>query len=172
MIFVAILTGVNYDREAEATRIQERLDRVVLGSASVYQRFWSDRSSARELAILLDRSWHAALLLQSCRTTLAKVYQAMFPLHDQPQGLPALLERFKDGRAIRKMLRSEVVHGANIAFAYIRLHWSYFNFAGATEGLPLSDHYTSTFGWARKVVSLAQQQMDGAAVPLALKDEP
>ena len=149
--------GVNPDKKAEETRIVERLKAVVDGPASGAQYFWSDKSKARVLATLLDRAWRAVLLLESCRSTLAKVHRAMFPHNEQPQGIPALLMRFREGKAIQKMLRAKLVGGANIAFAYLRLHWSNFNFEGATEGFPERSHYTSTLGWARKVISQVQK---------------
>ena len=126
------------------------------------------------LATLLDRTWRAVLLLDSCRGTLARVHRAMFPHNEQPQGIPAILTRFRDGKAIQKMLRAELVGGANIAFAYLRLHWSNFNFEGATEGLSERSHYTSTLGWARKVICQVQKQTEELVGPLHVdrKEEP
>ena len=101
--------GVNPDRKAEETRIVERLDRILDGTASGAQYFWCDRSKARVLATLLDRAWRDVLLLESCRSTLAKVHRAMFPHNEQPQGIPALLTRFRDGNVIQKMMCAELV---------------------------------------------------------------
>ena len=43
------------------------MDGAATNSASGSRYFWSDRSKARVLAILLDRAWHAGLLLEACR---------------------------------------------------------------------------------------------------------
>ena len=108
--------GVNPGKKAEETRVEERLDMAVVGTASGSQYFWSDRPKARVLATLLDHAWRSVLLLEFCRSTLAKVHRTMFPHNEQPQGIPALLTRFRDGKAIQKMLRAELVGGANIAY--------------------------------------------------------
>ena len=165
--------GVNPDKRAEEKRIEERLDGIIEGMTCGKQYFWSDRLKARVLALLLDRSWRAVMLLESCRGTLAKVHRAMFPHNEQPQGLPALLTRFRDGEAIQLMLRAQLVGGANMAFAYLRMHWSNFNFEGATNGLPEKEHYTSTLGWARKVIRQVQDQTKELIGPLdGTKKEP
>ncbi|KAM0894989.1 hypothetical protein ACQ4PT_024141 [Festuca glaucescens] len=169
----SVLSGVNPDKMAEETRIHERLDDIIEDTSCGKRYFWSDRVKARVLALLLDRSWRAVLLLESCRGTLAKVHRAMFPHNEQPQGLPALLSRFQDGEAIQKMLRAQLVGGANMAFAYLRMHWSNFNFEGATNGLLEKEHYTSTLGWARKVIRQVQDQTEELVGPLdGAKKEP
>jgi hypothetical protein len=43
-----------------------------------------------------------------CRAALAIVHQVMFPLNDQPNGLPALLRRFMDGEAIYRFIHQHL----------------------------------------------------------------
>ena len=71
---------------------------------------------------MLDRVWRAALLLDSCHTTLSLVHRMLFPHNLQPQGLKALADQFKDGKAVKKIFNAQLVAGANIALAYFSKH--------------------------------------------------
>jgi hypothetical protein len=57
------------------------------------------------------------------RTALALVHEAMFPLNDQPDGLPALLGRFKNGDAIYQFVREHLRCGALVALSFVRAHY-------------------------------------------------
>jgi hypothetical protein len=48
------------------------------------------------------------------------VHQAMFPLNDQPNGLPALLGRFKNGEAIYRFIHEHLRCGALVALSFVR----------------------------------------------------
>ena len=135
---------MNPDWRAKKTRVEERLDGAVTGTASGSQYFWSDRPKARVLDVLLDRVWRGGLLLESCRATLARVHRALFPHNEQPQGIPALLTRFREGKAIKEFLHAQLVAGVNVAFAYVRLHRLNLNLERIVDGLPGEDHYADT----------------------------
>jgi hypothetical protein len=44
----------------------------------------------------------------------------MFPLNDQPNGLPALLSRFENGEAIYRFIREHLRCGALVALSFVR----------------------------------------------------
>jgi hypothetical protein len=67
---------------------------------SITDIFWVDRSKALKLTILQDRIAQAGILAETSRSALALVHEAMFPLNNQPEGLPALLDRFENGDAV------------------------------------------------------------------------
>lgn len=140
-------SGVCTDFEAEKKRVEEVLDAAPTGTASGMHYFWSNRARGRVLAILRDRTWRAALALEGCRSTLARVHWAMFPHNPQPSGVPALLTRFREGKAIKTMLRGVLVDEANIAFAYLRTHRPNLPLERVTGGLPASGSYA-----AKKVI--------------------
>ena len=105
--------------------------------------------------------------------TLSQLRWAMFSHNKQPVGIHVLLLKFRDGKAIQKMLRAKLVGGGKYGFRPPRLHFLNFNFEDATEGLLDIRHYESTLGWARKVVHQAQQQVEELVGPLdAPKYEP
>jgi hypothetical protein len=53
-----------------------------------------------KLTILRDRIAQARVLAETSRSALALVHEAMFLLNKQPEGLPALLDRFENGDVV------------------------------------------------------------------------
>jgi hypothetical protein len=47
----------------------------------------------------------------------------MFPLNNQPEGLPALLDRFENGNAVYSFVREHLRRGAVVALAFARAHY-------------------------------------------------
>jgi hypothetical protein len=61
-----------------------------------------------KLTILQDRISQARALAETSRAALALVHKAMFPLNDQPGGLPSLLHHFENGEAIYRFIREHL----------------------------------------------------------------
>jgi hypothetical protein len=76
-----------------------------------------------KLTILQDRIAQARVLAETSRVVLTLVHEAMFPLNDQPDGLPALLGRFKNGDAIYRFVREHPRCGALVALSFVRAHY-------------------------------------------------
>jgi hypothetical protein len=47
----------------------------------------------------------------------------MFPLNDQPSGLPDLLRRFKNGEAIYHFIHQHLQCGALVALSFVQVHY-------------------------------------------------
>jgi hypothetical protein len=47
----------------------------------------------------------------------------MFPLNNQPEGLPALLDRFKNGNAVYAFVREHLRYEALVALSFVRVHY-------------------------------------------------
>jgi hypothetical protein len=90
---------------------------------STADNLWADRSKARVLSLLQDRVAQAGVLAENCRSALAVIHKVMFPLNDQPDGLPTLLERFENGEAIYRFVRRHLHCGAQIALSFVRVHY-------------------------------------------------
>jgi hypothetical protein len=92
---------------------------------SVADNFWADRSKAMKLTLLQDRIAQARVLTETSRSALALVHQVMFPLNNQPEGLPALLDRFENGNgnAVYSFVREHLHCGAMVALAFVRAHY-------------------------------------------------
>jgi hypothetical protein len=73
-----------------------------------------------KLTILQDRVTQAGVLVETSRPALAHVHEAMFPLNDQPDGLPVLLGRFENGDAIYRFIREHLRCGALVALSFVR----------------------------------------------------
>jgi hypothetical protein len=90
---------------------------------SIADSFWADRSKALKLMILQDRITQAGILAKTSRSALALVHEAMFPLNNQPEVLPALLDRFKNGDAVFSFVREHLRCGALVALSFMRIHY-------------------------------------------------
>jgi hypothetical protein len=90
---------------------------------SVADNFWADRSKAESLTVLQDRISQTRALAKTCRAALVIVHQVMFPLNDQPNGLPALLRRFENGEAIYRFVHQHLRCGALVALSFVRVHY-------------------------------------------------
>jgi hypothetical protein len=90
---------------------------------SIADNFWADWSKAIKLTILQDRIAQAGVLAETSRSALALVHEAMFPLNDQPDGLPALLGRFENGDAIYHFVREHLRCRALVALSFVRAHY-------------------------------------------------
>ena len=71
--------------------MESRLRRVAEVVGRDTTSFWSDPSRGRVLAVLQDRISQVTSFAGACRSTLALVYKALFPLDPQPQGLGPLM---------------------------------------------------------------------------------
>jgi hypothetical protein len=75
------------------------------------------------MTILQDRIAQGGVLAKTSRTALALVHEAMFPLNNQPNGLPVLLDRLKNGDAINRFVREHLHCGALVALSFVQDHY-------------------------------------------------
>ena len=77
----------------------------------------------------------------------------MFSLNEQPQGLVALLKKFRKGKAIKKFVREQLISGANVALAFVRSHLPHLDLKRIALGpsplpgggpMPMEEHYQET----------------------------
>ena len=164
---------VNSDWKVEQSRVDERVDREAADDSLEARQFWSDKSKGSVLARMLDRTWRAALLLEGCRKTLLQVNKVFFPHNEQPNGLAALLERYREGKALKEVVHTQLVGGANVALAYIRMHRPHLPLDKVLDGLPGADDYADTLAAARQMIQQVQSFSEQLVGPLdAPKGEP
>jgi hypothetical protein len=111
------------DSEAEARRVNAHLHAAQTHANSIADNFWVDRSKAEKLTVLQDRISQAGALAEMSHAALAIIHQAMFPLSDQPDGLPALLSRFENGEAIYRFVRKHHQCGALVDLSFMHVHY-------------------------------------------------
>jgi hypothetical protein len=90
---------------------------------SIADNFWANRSKAMKLTLLRDRIAQAGIMAEMSRGALALVYEAMFPLNKQPEGLPALLEQFENRSAVYSFVREHLRSEAVVALAFMHAHY-------------------------------------------------
>jgi hypothetical protein len=76
-----------------------------------------------KLTLLQDRIAQAGVLAEMSRSALALVHEAMFPLNDQPDGLPTLLNQFENGNAIYSFVREYLRCGVVVALSFMHAHY-------------------------------------------------
>jgi hypothetical protein len=130
-------TDVCLDNEAEAQRVNVHLRAAQMHANSIADNFWADRSKALKLTLLQDRIAQAGTLAKTSHSALALVHEAMFPLNNQPEGLPALLDRFENGSAVYSFVREHLRCGAVVALSFVRAHYPEFDLE-LLKTLPLS----------------------------------
>jgi hypothetical protein len=108
---------------AEARRVDVHLRAVQAHANSIADNFWADRSKAMKLTILQDRIAQAGVLAEMSRAALALVHEAMFPLNNQPGGLPVLLDHFENGDAVYHFVREHLRCGALVALSFVHAHY-------------------------------------------------
>jgi hypothetical protein len=111
------------DSEAENWCINAHLHAAQTHANSIADNFWADRSKAMKLTILQDQITQAGVLAETSRATLALVHEAMFALNNQPDGLPALLDRFENGDAVYRFVHEHLRCGALVALFFVRAHY-------------------------------------------------
>jgi hypothetical protein len=116
-------TDVCLDSKAEAQRVNTHLCAAQTHANSIADNFWADRSKALKLTILQDRIAQAGVLAEMSHSALALVYEAMFPLNNQPKVLHALLDRFENGNAVYAFVREHLRCGALVALSFVHVHY-------------------------------------------------
>jgi hypothetical protein len=111
------------DNEAEARRVNAHLRAAHTHANSIADSFWAGRSKVMMLTVLQDRVTQAGVLAETSRTALARVHEVMFPLNNQAEGLPALLDRFENGEAVYRFVREHLRCGALVALSFVRTHY-------------------------------------------------
>jgi hypothetical protein len=111
------------DSKAEARHINAHLRAAQTHANSIADSFWADRSKAMKLTVLQDRIAQAGVLAETSRSTLVRVHEAIFPLNNQPDGLPALLDRFENGEAVYRFVCEHLRCGALVALSFVRAHY-------------------------------------------------
>jgi hypothetical protein len=62
-------------------------------------------------------------MAEMSRSALALVHDAMYPLNNQPEGLPTLLECFENGTAVYSFVREHLHCGALVALSFMHVHY-------------------------------------------------
>ena len=139
------------------TEVLDKLSRV-----SDEVTFWSDPSKRETVSLLQVRAQQAEDLVERCRSTMALLYDAMFPLNRVPIGIASLLEKFGHGQEVSDVVRAQVAAGAELALALVRSRYRDVDFSVVAMGpLPecrsvtvMEGHYEAVRDPADKIAEL------------------
>ena len=85
--------------------------------------FWTDKSKATVIMQFQERVEQVRAFFKKCRSSLAMVYQTMFPLNPQPETLLALMAKFRTPADVRLLVRNQLVAGAETAFGFVQARY-------------------------------------------------
>jgi hypothetical protein len=111
------------DSAAEARHVNAHILAAQTHANLIAGNFWADRSKAMKLTLLQDRIAQAGVLAETSHSALALVHEAMFPLNNQPDGLPALLDHFENGNVVYSFVREHLRCGAVVALSFVRARY-------------------------------------------------
>jgi hypothetical protein len=123
LIVVRFFADVYLDERVESRQVNAHLNAAQTHANLIVENFWADQSKAELLSLLQDRISQDRVLAETCRSALAVVHKVMFPLNDQPDGLPALLRRFENGEAIYRFVRRHLHCGTQVALSFMRIQY-------------------------------------------------
>ena len=115
------LIGAFLDTAAEEQRVNLRIETLLRLARANDIDFWADESRCRRIVQFQDRATQTREFLDFCNSTLAMVYNAMFPRNPQPENLTELMDKFKDVRNIHDFVKAQMVAGAKLALIWLKI---------------------------------------------------
>ena len=157
------------DEEEEGKRVAHLAEVLrKLSDMSNEISFWSDPTKREAVALLQVRSQQIEDLVERCRNTLARLYDAMFPLNEVLVGIGPLLKKFGQGQEVMNSVRAQIAAGAEVALAFVRSRYPNVDFAAVADG-PLAEgrkvalmegHYAAVKVPADRIVELLVQRSE------------
>ena len=97
-------------------------------------------SSTRDfiLTLLHDRVKQVQSFVERCHQGLDMVQRTMFPLNPAPSTLGGLLDWYRNPKDVREYVHEQLINGAIVALAFVRVHCPRLDIAKICRGLPSS----------------------------------
>ena len=137
--------------------------------ASRVPTYWMDRPLGYVLVLLQDHADQVSKFAGCCRAALAMMHEELFPLDPTPQGLVPLMQKFPHGEAIHEFVLEQMVGGAKVALAFVRVHHPHIDLQVVGRGLPLPPdggmvgmkvHYAAAAAPAENIIRLVEAETD------------
>jgi hypothetical protein len=133
MFFVILGTCLDY--AAEARRVAERnaaLEKMSEGIDSL----WSDPRRCSAIVLLQDRTQHIGESVDGCRRALITMHSVMLPRNPLPGSFPLLLDAFRSSQRIHRLIKLNLVAGANFALGWMRKWHPRLNYSSMSLSYP------------------------------------
>ena len=106
-------------------------------------------SSTRDfiLTLLHDRVKQVESFAERCREGLAMVQRTLFLLNPAPSTLSSLLGWYRNPREVRQYVHEQLINGAVVALAFVRIHCPNLDIAKICRGFPLRGDQRANMQW-------------------------
>ncbi|KAK1610090.1 hypothetical protein QYE76_033763 [Lolium multiflorum] len=115
------MAGSFLDTATEEQRVNSRVEALLRLAKANDIDFWAHEDRTRRIVQFQDRAAQVRDFLNFCTSTLAMVYNAMFPRNPQPGNLPELMGKFKDVRSIHDFVKAQMIVGAKLSLIWLRI---------------------------------------------------
>ena len=129
--------------------------------------FWSDRHKGFVLATLQARFNQVGSFVESCKEALTAAFKAMYPLNAQPNRLSQLLKIFRSPEDMKWCVRHQLIGGAKVALAFVRVHNLSLNFrdlhklpSTSDDRVELDPHYAAVGESAEKIIDCSNAETE------------
>jgi hypothetical protein len=113
--FLFLILGSFIDAVAENQRVDSQVEILLRLANQNNSDFWASEDRTRRIVRFQDRAAQVREFLEFCTSTLAMVYNAMFPRNPQPKSLPELMKKFKNVNQIHNFVKAQLMAGARFA---------------------------------------------------------
>ncbi|KAK1644196.1 hypothetical protein QYE76_062001 [Lolium multiflorum] len=123
-----LMTGVSQDMAgsfldavAEEQQVNSRVE-VLLDLAKKNNiDFWADENRAHQIVQFQDRDAQVRKFQDFFSSTLAMVYNAMFPRNPQSANITELMDKFRNVESIHDFVKVQMVAGAKFALIWLKV---------------------------------------------------
>ena len=115
------LLGAFLDTAAEEERVNLRVGALLRLAKANDINFWANEDHTRRIVQFQDLTAQVREFLDFCTSTLAMVYNTMFPRNPQPDNLPELMGKFKDVHNIHDFVKAQMIAGAKLALIWLKI---------------------------------------------------
>ncbi|KAK1613865.1 hypothetical protein QYE76_019382 [Lolium multiflorum] len=102
----------------ENKRVHERVE-ALMKLSQFNEVFWTNKSKVATIAKFQYRVQQVHRFFDKCHAGLRMIWKAMFPLNPVPPTLLAFMSNFRNPERVRALVRSQLLTGAEIAFAFV-----------------------------------------------------
>ena len=95
------------------------------------------------------------------------VYDELFPLDPAPEGIVALLNKLRNRKAVHEFVRMQLVAGAKVALAFVRIHYPPIDLQPVGRGPPapldgrmveMRTHYAVAAAPAENIIRIVEME--------------
>jgi hypothetical protein len=119
---------------------------------------WADPRRRGAVVLLQDRAQHIGEAVDGCQRSLTTMYSVMLPRNPSQGNFKQLLNAFRSSQRIHRLIKLNLVAGANFALRWIRkwhpkMNYSSMSLSFPLGGVKLQVHMDATLQPARRIIA-------------------